>query len=208
MTRPRVVSRVRWRDRWHPGTSSAVLSELEGGWRLTGRADVRFAEGPSTFRFRVDCTPHWDVRSAEIALTLGRHSRRCFIESNGRREWRIGGIRNRSLDGCTDFDLAATPATNLLTLRRLALSVGETAEILTAWVLFPDIEVQAVRQRYTRLEDRRYRFEALNNNFTAEFDVDESLMVTTYGTDYEPIQWRRTTPKRRPPPKGGASTLK
>lgn len=199
MTRSRVVTRTRWRDRWHPGTSTAVLSERLDGWRLTGRADVRFAEGPTTFRFRIDCTPRWDVRSAEITLKAESQVRRCFIESNGRHEWRVGGIRNRSLDGCTDFDLAATPATNLLALRRLALAVGETAEILTAWVLFPDIEVQAVRQRYTRLADRHYKFEALNNGFTSEFDVDEALMVTTYGTDYEPLQWSRATPERARP---------
>lgn len=187
MSGSRVVSRVLWRDYWHPGTSSAILAELDDGWRLSGRADVRFADGPATFRFKIKCSPRWDVRSAEITLKGDAELRRCVIEANARGEWFVGGIRSPDLDGCTDFDIAATPATNLLALRRLALAVGETCEILTAWVLLPDIEVQPVRQRYTRLSDRTYRFEALNNGFEAEFEVDEALMVTTYAKDYERI---------------------
>ncbi len=201
MSPPRVVSRALWRDHWHPGTSSAALSELDEGWRLSGHADVRFADGPATFRFRIDCTPQWDVRSAEITVKGDRENRRCVLEANDRREWRMDGIRNPDLDGCTDFDIAATPATNLLALRRLALAVGGTCEILTAWLLLPDVEVQAVRQRYTRLSDRHYRFEALNNGFQAEFDVDEALMVTSYATDYERISPpRRASAARRSRP--------
>lgn len=196
MSRPRVVSRAFWRDHWHPGTSSAVLSELDRGWRLSGRADVSFADGPTTFRFQIDCTPAWDIRSAAVTVKADPQSRRCILEANDRHEWRMDGLRNPDLDGCTDFDIAATPATNLLALRRLGLAVGQTCEILTAWLLLPDIEVQAVRQRYTRLSEYTYRFEALNNGFQAEFDVDDALMVTTYRDDYERI----------PPPRRGHGT--
>lgn len=201
MTRPRVVARTTWRDSWHPGTSSAILSALESGWRLTGRGNLRFAEGPTTFRFRIDCTSAWEPRSAEIVQRAGPELRRIPIEADGQRRWSVGGLRNRGLDGCIDLDLAATPATNTLSLRRLGLAIGETQEIPVAWVLFPDIEINAVRQRYTRLSERRYRYEGLNNGFVAEFEVDENLMVTNYANDWNIVQSpqreQRTRPARR-----------
>jgi uncharacterized protein len=198
MSRPRVVARASWRALRHPGAESAVLSAIEGGWRLSGKADIRFPEGPTTFRYRIDCNRRWDPRTAALTVRTGSELRRVEILQDERHEWTVGGFRNPELRGCTDLDFNASPATNTLALNRLALAVGETAEILTAYVMFPDILPIAARQRYTRLDDRRYRFEGLHNDFARDFDVDEKNVVITY-----PLGWERVTAPR--PPRGRSS---
>jgi uncharacterized protein len=88
--------------------------------------------------------------------------------------------------GCLDVDLAFTPATNLLPLRRLGLAVGESREMTAAWVRFPDLSVEPLAQRYTRLDEHRVRYESLGGAFTAELEVDELGLVVTY-----PPLWER-----------------
>lgn len=192
MSRPRVVARASWRALRHPGKENAVFSAVESGWRVSGRADIRFPEGPTTFHYRIDCNPQWEPRDAKITVRLGPEVRTIEILKDEDHAWTVAGFRSPELRGCTDLDFAASPSTNTLALNRLALAVGETAEILTAYVMFPDITPIAARQRYTRLAERHYLFEGLHNNFSREFDVDEKNVVTTY-----PAGWEREAAPRR-----------
>jgi len=88
--------------------------------------------------------------------------------------------------GCLDVDLAFTPATNILPLRRLRLAVGESREMTAAWVRFPDLSVEPLAQRYTRLDEGRVRYESRDGAFTAELEVDELGLVERY-----PPLWER-----------------
>ena len=82
--------------------------------------------------------------------------------------------------GAIDVDLAMTPFTNTLPIRRLGLAVGAAADIIVVYVTFPDLAVSAGPQRYTRLAERTYRFESLGGGFVRDIEVDEHGLVVTY----------------------------
>jgi hypothetical protein len=84
------------------------------------------------------------------------------------------------LKGCIDVDFSLTPSTNTLPIRRLHLAVGESRELTAAWVRFPELTVEPLAQRYTRLAERRYRYESIVSGFTAELEVDDLGLVVTY----------------------------
>lgn len=110
----------------------------------------------------------------------------------------MAGFPNPDLAGCTDIDFAASPSTNTLALNRLALPVGGSAEIQVVYFVFPDIVPLAVRQRYTRLAELRYRFEGLHNGFEREFEMDEQGWVSHYPGSWERMDTRsRRTPRTR-----------
>lgn len=195
MSPPRVLGRAQWKYFRHPGSERATISATDRGYFLSGRARLRFPEGPTTVTYTISCDREWRPRTSQIDLHQGRHKRFLHIEVSEEGEWVIDGFRRRDLRGCTDLDLSASPSTNTLALRRLALPVGGTAEIETGWVLFPDLEVRPVRQRYRRLSEWHYRYEGLHNGFVAEFDVDAAGLVVHY-----PDFWERvplTRPRRR-----------
>ena len=77
------------------------------------------------------------------------------VETHG--VWRTSGQELPGLGGCTDIDLAITPATNTLPIRRLDLDIGSSELVVAAWVKFPELIVQPLSQRYTRLARDRYR---------------------------------------------------
>ena len=64
-----------------------------------------------------------------------------------------GTERPPEYSDCVDVDLSFTPATNTLPIRRLGLDIGEEAEIHVAWLVWPELTVQPVLQRYTRLAE-------------------------------------------------------
>ena len=93
----------------------------------------------------------------------------------------------RELDGCTDVDLVSTPFTNTLPIRRLGLEPGQSADVRVAWIDHDTLQVAPVRQRYTRLEDRRWRYESLETGYDAELEVDEHGLVLDYPDEFRRI---------------------
>ena len=77
-----------------------------------------------------------------------------------------------------DVDLSFTPATNTLPVRRLSLGIGEEVEIEVAWLVWPELALRAVRQRYARLSEYRYRY--TQDDFVAEIVVDDEGLVLEY----------------------------
>ncbi len=107
-------------------------------------------------------------------------------------DWHIGGEAHASLpppllDGACCIDLGWTPLTNTFAIWRLDLAIGASAEITTAWLPFPRLSFEPSLQRYTRLTERRYRYEQAAIDFGADLDVDDDGFVLRYGDIWEQI---------------------
>jgi uncharacterized protein len=169
---------ARWADWSGRGLQHVVLTE---------RADAIVAEAvcivaeEAVFaaRYRIQCDAEWRCRELDVEV-IGA-ARTLRLRGDGRGHWADGdGMRLAALNGAVDVDLPITPFTNTLPIRRLGLAVGESAEITAAWVDVETLLVVASPQRYTRLDERRWRFEALSSGFVAELEVDEHGLVLDY----------------------------
>ncbi len=100
--------------------------------------------------------------------------------------WRVSRQPRPDLASCEDIDLSVTPSTNTLPIRRLALEPGDHMNVTAAWVRFPELTVEPLRQRYTRLAANRYRYESLDSGFTADLETDDDGLVVLY-----PNLWAR-----------------
>jgi hypothetical protein len=83
-------------------------------------------------------------------------------------------------------DLAFTPATNTLPIRRLGLAVGDSRDVTAAWVRYPELDLVPLPQSYTRLAATGYRYQSRDGAFTAELETDELGLVVRY-----PPGWSR-----------------
>jgi uncharacterized protein len=81
--------------------------------------------------------------------------------------------------GCLDIDLAVTPATNTLPIRRLHLEIGKSESVIAARIKFPEFDIQLLSQRYTHIAKNIYRYES-ETGFSAEIVVDDLGLVMTY----------------------------
>lgn len=144
--------------------------------------------------YRIELDASWRVRSTRIASEQPDGSAiGLVLQADGRGNWTDGGgMPLHELDGCVDVDIQATPFTNTLPIRRLALEPHQQETIRVAYVRVPSLDVSAEEQRYTGLADGRVRYESIETGFTRDLDVDRDGSVVTYHGLF-----RRVWPRRR-----------
>jgi hypothetical protein len=100
------------------------------------------------------------------------------LRHDGKGTW--SGVANAAeLEGALDCDIAFSPLTNLMPVRRHRLHEQPgTVELATAWVSLPDLAVRRSDQRYEHLEPGRVRFSS--GDFTADLEVDADGIVVNY----------------------------
>lgn len=159
-----------------PGSRLVEEQEL---WVIDGVVLGATEGRPFQVRYSVSCDEGWITLGVGIEARIGNHTQDLELE---REEgiWLVNGSKAPELTGATDIDLGFTPATNTLPIRRLGLDIGDSSDIQTAWVRFPELTVEPFPQRYTRLAERRYLYESLTSDFKAELEVDELGLVVTY----------------------------
>lgn len=162
------------------GSEVCVLERTDRGWRVRGTVLTHEATQPIELRYAVMVDHAWATTDVEVLVALAGGHARELAELGG--VW-SGTERAPEYSDCVDVDLSFTPATNTLPIRRLGLDIGEEAEIHVTWLVWPELTVQRVLQRYTRLAEDRYRY--TQDEFEAELTVDQQGLVL----DYEGL-WR------------------
>jgi uncharacterized protein len=152
-------------------TETCSVSESQDGVRVESTVHGTF--GQCTYTLIAD--DRWQFRL--LALMLGPRSLR--VEFDGTL-WTVDGRGRQDLEAACEVDIAISPLSNTLPIRRLELAVGESADITTAYVAVPNLTVVTDPQRYTRLADHEYRYESRNSNFERLITVDEHGLVVTY----------------------------
>jgi hypothetical protein len=175
-------SRVRWRRLDVPGSEEALASRTAAGWLLTGEILVDEAGVRAQLRYRVDLDPAWQTRSATIEGRVDGGPFRLALAVDAGGEWRRDGVVVPELRGAADVDLGFTPATNTLPIRRLDLAVGESRPVRSAWLRFPELQLEPLDQTYTREAERTFRYRALVDGepFVARLDTDGFGRVLVY----------------------------
>jgi hypothetical protein len=171
---------ARWREWEGEGLEHLALAERPDGWTAESVLSSTGGGSPFTARYRILLDRGWNTRRVEAARA--GEGRGLVVESDGAGNWSgpsLGPIP--ALRGARDVDIAATPFTNSLPVRRLSLAAGASKDLLVATVRLPGLSLGAARQRYTCIEPgRRYRFEDLDGGFSAEFSVDAHGLVIDY----------------------------
>lgn len=138
---------------------------------------------PTRLAYRIEAGSDWAVRR----LTLDPYGEPgVVLERRDGDRWFDGdGVERADLAGCVEVDIALTPFTNTLPIRRLGLSVGESADLRIVYVQIDrGLMLEAVDQSYVRLAEDVYRYSS--GDFSADLTVDADGLVTDY-----PGLWRR-----------------
>jgi len=176
---------VVWKNLLLNGTDYCTLWHTPEGWLLKGTVlGVLEDRRPILATYEVHCDEQWHTHRVQVERTIGGDLKSLSLTVESRGIWRSSGRVLRELHGCVDADLALTPATNTLPIRRLDLPIGHTESVVAAWVKLPDLAVQPLPQRYTRLTKNTYRYES-NTGFSAEITVDDLGLVTNYPGGWE-----------------------
>lgn len=170
-----------WRRHDIPGHEACRVVPRPDGWQVAGVAVLAFQGLGCRLDYVIDCDANWVTRSATVTGWTGDRIIDVKATRDADGQWRRNGRLCDAVAGCIDIDLNFSPATNLLPIRRCNLAVGGSAVVRAAWLRFPSFALEPLEQRYTRLEQRRYRYESGGGRFVAELTVDAAGLVITYG---------------------------
>ena len=151
---------MRWRRLDVSGREEARVERTITGWRLTGELDVAEEGVAARLRYVIDCDPAWRTRSALIEGEANGSPIRFALAADGTGNWTLDGSPVPEITGAMDVDLGFTPMTNTLPIRRLALAVGESAPVRSAWLRFPELRLEPLEQTYTREAEQVFRYRA------------------------------------------------
>jgi uncharacterized protein len=157
------------------GSEVCVLERVDRGWRVRGTVLTHEADQPIELRYAVTVDSTWATTDVDVLVAVAGSDPRELAELGD--VW-AGTERPPRYSDCVDVDLSFTPATNTLPIRRLGLDIGEEAEIHVAWLVWPELSVERVLQRYARLAEDRYRY--TQDEFEAELTVDRHGLVLEY----------------------------
>ena len=171
---------ILWRGFYLPGHEVCRLYSQDSHWHLAGTALFSYQEQPCRLDYQVVCDWDWRTQSAKVDGWLGEREVHIDLAVDGDQLWRINGEAHPEMSGCIDLDLNFSPSTNLLPIRRLGLSIGQTAEIRAAWLRFPTFELEPLPQVYRRLDESTYHYESGGGRFAADLQVNATGFVTNY----------------------------
>lgn len=179
------IHTVLWRRLDQPGHDCARLVFHDAQWHLTGTAVFAESRQPCRLDYRVVCDGSWRTLSGSVAGWRGNQAISVELRVDGARRWRLNEADCPGVTGCLDLDLAFTPATNLLPIRRLALSIGEEAAVRSAWLAFPALVLEPLDQVYRRRDGAIYAYESDAGRFSVELQVNSHGFVTRYPHRWE-----------------------
>jgi hypothetical protein len=178
---------VMWSPWTGPGLEHLHLLQEQEGMLADGLILGVEEQVPFRVHYEIHCDPQWRLRAVHLNVP-GNSSSSLHLFTDGEGLWTTeGGEAMPSLNGCLDVDISATPFTNTLPIRRLALQPGSSAILSMVYISIPQMHIEASQQRYTCLEvtssGGRYLFESLADEvswFTAELTVDSDGLVLDY----------------------------
>lgn len=172
---------ILWRGIDMPGHDACRLFSADSRWHLSGAAVFLHEQQPCCLNYDVVSDANWRTTGAKVSGWLGQDAIELEITVGPDLRWRINGVEKPAVGGCIDVDLNFTPATNLLPIRRLDLSINEAAEVNAAWLRFPEFELEPLPQVYKRLDEFTYHYESGGGSFVSELKVNAVGFVTDYG---------------------------
>jgi hypothetical protein len=158
-------------------------------WRVEMCEVVITDSGVAATGAQLGSTPTPYRAAYELEARHGWITRRLRVEvggagslelmHDGKGHW--AGVPNADeLEGALDCDLAFSPLTNLMPVRRHRLHEQPgTADFAMAWVSLPDMKVHLSRQRYEHLAPGKVRFSD-DSGFTADLELDSDGFVVAY----------------------------
>jgi hypothetical protein len=166
------------------GRDTALLESTEGGWLLRGAAAFDHDGGSATVAYQVEVDARWRTKRGLISGFLGDQTIQHEIQRDGA-GWRLNGARVQGLEHLVDLDYGFTPATNVLQLSRLALKLGQQAEVPVAWFDLDSASLVELPQTYERRSETSYWYEAPTVPYRALLEIAPNGFVQSY-----PDLWR------------------
>ena len=163
-----------------PGHDVCRVRASSSGWRIEGAAAFIADETPAQLAYDLECDRLWRTAIGHVRGWRGDTAIDLHVVRRVDGAWTLNGDLVPGVEGLEDLDFGFTPATNLSQLRRLSLTIGQTAELTVAWLDVFAGTLSPLGQHYQRLTETTYAYDAPAFDYADELEVDPSGFVVRY----------------------------
>ena len=161
---------ARWQTWDETDQETLTLRWENEGWTAMGEV------GREAVSYVIRMNATWIV--SQFLLFRDQQEPDLWLGTDGAGRWgEVNGAHRTELDGCGVVDLACTPFTQTLPIRRLGLEVGDAAVVKAATIDVETLGVVPTEHRYERVGAQRWRLVDLDARSEVEFSVDEYGLV-------------------------------
>ena len=171
---------ILWKRLDGPGHDACHLAWTGDGWVLEGVGAGREEGKLASLTYRINCNQKWQTRRGRITGWVDGRRVDHRIRRTRAGVWTLDDQIIPGLDGCIDLDLGFTPATNLLQLRRIALAVGDAAQVPVAWLDVVGGTLERLEQRYERRTELTWWYESPRFDYAELLEVGPEGFVRRY----------------------------
>jgi uncharacterized protein len=168
---------VLWRNIRQPGMEYCTLTHTLPGFLIKGIILQEMNQIPCHIEYGIVCDRAWKTQGFQVDVTLGSDQWSLLVSINDQKQWWRADQEQLRLRGCLDVMMGFTPATYTISIQRLCLKVGESRAITSGWLHLPELALEPLDQRYTRLAEKRFRYESATRGIVAELEVDDLGMI-------------------------------
>lgn len=159
---------------------------MPDGWHLSGTAVFLHEGQPACLTYAVDADARWQTREGRVRGWAGRRQVELRIVRRGS-GWTLNGLAVAGVDDAIDLDLAFTPATNLLPVRRLAVPLGTRADAPAAWLDTTSWALRRLAQSYEHRAPHAFWYTAPEVDYAGLLEVDDDGFVRRYPHLWEQV---------------------
>ncbi len=172
---------VLWRNTANTSLEYFTLHCSETGFAFDGTIILLLENSPTKVIYSVSGDSTWQVKRVDISQERAGKNSQLALAADDNQRWYANKKSVLFATGLLDVDFEISPATNTLPIHRLNIAIGQSQETDAVWVRFPNLTLERLKQRYTRIGERCYRYEAPDLGFEAQLDVDQYGLITKYG---------------------------
>jgi hypothetical protein len=156
------------------------LIKVYNDYSIKSIVNGTLAGKPLLIEYRISIDKTWNVKTVEIESKLN-DSLKISLKTDSIGKWFNNDNQEiKELNGCIDIDIAITPFTNTLPIRRLGSILKERTKINVLYFDIASWSFKKVEQYYTMLDSNLYKYEGAFRNFTANLPTDNYGFVTSY----------------------------
>jgi uncharacterized protein len=171
---------ILWTGREYYSLENCLIDAGENGAEIISTIIGSYEYKLYKVEYRIRTNEHWQTVLLEINSRHSNQIQQLKFEGDGKGSWMQDGKKAEQFNGCIDVDIALTPFTNTLPIRRLKLNQGQSQNIQVIYCDLLEQVIKPVHQKYTCLSATGFHYQNIPNDFEANIRVDESGFVVDY----------------------------
>ncbi|MCS3797392.1 putative glycolipid-binding domain-containing protein [Niastella sp. OAS944] len=171
---------ILWTGRAYYSLENCQVNEHENSAEITSTIIGSYEGKLYKVEYQIRTNARWQTVLLELTSQVNNKPQTIKLEGDEKGNWIYNGKEAAQFRNCIDVDIAVTPFTNTLPIRRLQLQQGQSQEIQVIYCDILNQVIKPVSQKYTRLSNNEYHYENIPNDFEATIKVDDSGLVIDY----------------------------